>query len=112
MPSAEQLAAVAGAHNPQQHGSVGTETPEHNQVVSKVLVDALEGGHAHGPSVDTLINGLPGQGAAHDALQALAEHAGGAVPFGHTAFMTPFGAPHGMLSVEMVLQQHAPPAHG
>jgi hypothetical protein len=44
-------------------------------------------------------------------LQALAEHAGGGVPFGHMAFMTPFGAPHAMLSMEMAMQ-HAPPPHG
>jgi hypothetical protein len=115
MPSAQQLAAIAAAHGvAQPQTSVAGQTAQHDQVVSKVLVDALHGGDGHGPNIDALINGVSSQGSAHDALQAFASHAGSAVPFGHMGFAQAFGGPHLMLTSEalMVHQDAAPPAHG
>jgi VCBS repeat-containing protein len=111
MPSAEQLGAlVAKAHGPD--GSVAGANAQHNQVVGKVLADALHGGDGHGANIDALINGLPGHnGAAPDALQALASHGDAAVSFGHTGFGGAFGGGHAMLSMEMALHDAAP-AHG
>jgi hypothetical protein len=111
MPSAEQLGAlVAKAHGPD--GSVAGANAQHNQVVGNVLADALHGGDGHGANIDALINGLPGHnGAAPDALQALASHGDAAVSFGHTGFGGAFGGGHAMLSMEMALHDAAP-AHG
>jgi hypothetical protein len=107
------MGAAASHATAQPHTSVAANGSQHEQVVSKVLVDALHGGESHGPSIDQLVNNLPGQGAAHDTLQALASHAESAVPFGHMGFGAPFGGPHLMLSMEMVMHQDAPPpAHG
>jgi hypothetical protein len=111
MPSAEQLAALATtAHG--ANASVAGESAQHNQVVGKVLVDALHGGEGHGANIDALINSLPGHsGAAPDALQVLASHADAAVSFGHMGFGGAFGGGHEMLSMEMAMHAAAP-AHG
>jgi hypothetical protein len=53
VPSAEQLGVV-----PQADGAVAGQ---HNQVVAQVLADALAGGGHEGPSIETLIAGLPAQ---------------------------------------------------
>jgi hypothetical protein len=103
MPSAEQLAAVAAAHGTAQpQTSVAGTSSQHNEVVGKVLADSLHGGGQHGPSIDALVNSLPGHGAAHDGLQAVASHAAGA-----------FGGAHLMLSQEMMVHpDNVAPAHG
>ena len=112
MPSAEQLAA-AGSHGvaPPQN-SVAGGAPQHDQVVSKVLVDALHGGGS-APNIDTLLNGVSSHGTAQDALQALASHGASAVSFGHMAFADAFGGAHGMLSQTMMVHPDAvAPVHG
>jgi hypothetical protein len=112
MPSAEQLAAVSSGGPEQPASAVAGELAQHDQVVGKILADALHGGASHGPNIDALINGLPGHdGAATDALQALASHADGAVSFGHMGFGAAFGGGHAMLSMEMVMHDAAA-AHG
>jgi hypothetical protein len=110
MPSAQQLAAATGS---QPHTSVAGNA-QHDQVVGKVLADALHGGAAHSPTIDALVNSLPGHaGGGNAALQALASHGGAAVSIEHMAMAGPFGGPHSMLSVDMVMHQDAPPpAHG
>jgi len=115
MPSAEQLAAFAAAHGvAQPQTSVAGQAPQHEQVVSKVLADALHGGEGHGPNIDALVNGQSSHGPAHDHVEAFASHAGSAVPFGHMGFAAAFGGAHLMLSNDMLMmhQDAAPPAHG
>ena len=112
MPSAQQLAAAAVAHGTAQaQTSVAGQPVQHNEVVGKVLADSLHGGQGSGPNIDALLNSLPSHGAAHDALEALASHAGTAVPFGHMAFSAAFGGPSGVLAMEM-MHHAAVPAHG
>ncbi|HYX46679.1 MAG TPA: hypothetical protein VE820_07645, partial [Sphingomicrobium sp.] len=108
MPSAQALAAAAApaGSGQAQPASDGTQ---HNQVVSKVVADSLNGGDGHGPNIDHLLNSLPGHVGGHDAIEALAAQ-GLALAF-HGAMPVGYGAPHAMLSVEMAMQ-HAPPAHG
>ena len=101
MPSAEQLAAVTGKGGDAQH----------NEVVGKVLADALQGGEGHGPNLEALINSLPGHGHG-PALAALASHADGHVPHGHTAFAGVFSTGHNMLTMDHMAAHHdAPPPH-
>jgi hypothetical protein len=112
MPSAEQLAASPSASTVQPASSLAGELPQHNEVVGKVLADALHSGEGHGPNIDALINGLPGHnGAVPDALQTLASHGDVAVSFGHMGFGAGFGGGHIMLSMEMAMHDAAP-AHG
>jgi hypothetical protein len=97
---------------------VATDGAQHNQVVGKVLADALQGGesHGHGKSLDALIDGLPGHGGHHGdaALDALASHGPAAVSNGDTAVFAAFTAGHGFVQTMDQLQMHAdaPPAHG
>jgi hypothetical protein len=112
MPSAQQLAAAMGAHSGAEPQTVAADGAQHEQVVGKVLVDALHGGDSHAASVDTLLNGLPGHSGPHDSLEALASHGLAAVSFGHTGYGTPYGHAHAMLTVEMAMHAHAAPAHG
>jgi hypothetical protein len=112
MPSAQQLMAALGGHS-QPRASVAADGAQHNQVVSKVLADALHGGEGHGPSIDTLLHGhAPNVNhAAHDVIEALASHAGSAVPFSNTSLAAAFHGTHGMFSMGMA-HHDAPPAHG
>jgi hypothetical protein len=111
MPSAQALAAALAPHGTAQaQPAASTDGAQHNQVVSKVVADALNGGDGHGPNIDSLLNSLPGHVGPPDALEALAAQ-GLALAF-HGAMPAGYGAPHALLSVEMVMQQHAPPAHG
>jgi hypothetical protein len=103
MPSAQQLAAAG--HGAQQQAAV------HDQVVSKVLADSLNGGEGHGPNIDAMLASLPGHGQAPDALEALASHGAAAVPFGHMGMAAGFGGMHSMLSLE-IMHHAAAPAHG
>jgi len=113
MPSAEQLVAAAGGNAAaQSQASVAGESAQHTQVVGKVLADALHGGAAHGPNIDALLQAAHGQSPAQDAIEAFASHGGSAVSFGHMAFGTAFAGAHGMLAVEMMHADAAPPAHG
>ena len=114
MPSAQQLAAVG-------HGSVQPNTnsvagAQHDEVVGKVLADALHGGDGHGPNVDMLLHALSTHGAAvggNAGLEALASQASATVPFMHMAGAGGFGGLHTPLMVEMVTHADAPPpAHG
>jgi VCBS repeat-containing protein len=109
MPSAAQLAAAASHGVSQAPDSVGGATPQHEQVVSKVLVDALHGGGGGSVNIDGLLNNAGIHGASQDALQALASHGSAAVSFGHTAFADAFGGAHGML---LMHPDVAPPVHG
>jgi hypothetical protein len=114
MPSAEQLIAASGGSDAgaQAQGSVAGESAQHNQVVGKVLADALHGGEGHGPNIDAMLHAMHGNAPAHDVIEAFASHSGSAVPFGHTGFGMAFGGSHGMLGVEMMHSDAAPPAHG
>jgi hypothetical protein len=113
MPSAEQLVAASGGNAAAQaQASVSGESAQHNQVVGKVLADALHGGEGHGPNIDATLHAIHGNGPAHDAIAEFASHGGGAVSFGHMAFGSSFFGPHGMLAVEMMHTDAAPPAHG
>jgi hypothetical protein len=113
MPSAEQLVAASGGNAAAQaQASVSGESAQHNQVVGKVLADALHGGEGHGPNIDAALHAIHGNGPAHDAIAEFASHGGGAVSFGHMAFGSSFFGPHGMLAVEMMHTDAAPPAHG
>jgi len=104
MPSAQQLAAAG-------HGAQHQQGAVHEQVVSKVLADSLNGGEGHGPNIDAMLASLPGHGAATDALEALASHGAAAVPFGHMGMAAGFGGMHSMLSLE-IMHHAAAPAHG
>ncbi len=112
MPSAQQLAAAAAAHGPQQpQTSVAGQDAQHNQVVSKVLADALHGGEAHGPSIDHLVDSLSSHhGGGSSAIAGLASHGGAGVSVGDMSFQMAFGSPH---AVPMEEAMHvAAPAHG
>ena len=112
MPSAQQLAAAAAAHGPQQSpASVAGPDAQHNQVVSKVLADALHGGEGHGPNIDQLVDSLSGHhGGGSSAIAALASHGGAGVSVGDMSFQMAFGSPH---VVPMEEAMHvAAPAHG
>lgn len=113
MPSAHQLEAAAAAHAPAQGQPQASVAPEaqHNEVVSKVLADALHGGDAHGPSIDHLVDSLSGHhGGGSSAIAALASHGMANVPAGDMGFQMAFGSPH---VVPMEEAMHvAAPAHG
>jgi hypothetical protein len=72
MPSAEQLQALAGSVEPDADGA------RTNQVVGKVLLDAIDGGSG-GLDLDAVIGALRGEdpGAVNPALEALASHGPG-----------------------------------
>ena len=114
MPSAEQLAAAA--HGAPGQTSVAGDLAQHEQVVGKVLADALHGGGGQGPNVDALLSALGTHASAaggNAGLEALASHGPSAVPFMHMAGAGLFGGLHSVLSVEMAMHQDAPPpAHG
>ncbi len=79
MPSAQQLAALAG--------SATSEGVQHNAIVSQVLADALHGGEVHAPNVDALLSALPGGGTlaqGNTLSEALANHF--AAPLAHADF--------------------------
>jgi T1SS-143 domain-containing protein len=100
MPSAEDLAGTSeGGH------------AQHNEVVGKVLADALHGGGGEGSNIETLINSLPEQDGSQGnaALDALASHGAAAVPNGDISILAGFSAGHGMHMMEM--HQDAAPAH-
>jgi hypothetical protein len=113
MPSAEQLIA-AGATAIAAHAQTvaGTNAAQHNEIVSKVLADSLNGGEGHGPGVDALVNQLGGHSGGHGGnggLEALASQAAAAASFGHMGFAGTFGGMH-MGGMEM-MHQDAAPAH-
>jgi hypothetical protein len=101
MPSAADLAGTSeGGH------------AQHNEVVGKVLADALHGGGGESSNVETLINSLGhdgsgGQGNA--ALEALASHGGADVSNGDIGIFASFSSGQGMHMMEM--HQDAAPAH-
>jgi hypothetical protein len=100
MPSAEDLAGTSeGGH------------AQHNEVVGKVLADALHGGGGETSNIETLINSLPEQdgGQGNAALDALASHGAAAVPNGDISILAGFSAGHGMHMMEV--HQDAAPAH-
>lgn len=108
MPSFEDLAGHSGGK---------AEGQQHNEVVGKVLADALHGGGGEGPNVESLINSLPGHGGGQGdhgnaALEALASHGAAAVPNGDTGVFAGFSGGHGMHMMEqMTMHQDAAPAH-
>ena len=93
MPAAAQL---AGAHNP---------------VIGQVLADALHGG-ANAPTIDSVLNALPGQANAHTAaLEALASH-GGAASDGNGSAFAGFAQANAHFTMEqMVVHADAAPTH-
>jgi hypothetical protein len=110
MPGAALLAA---AH---AHGGVAGQSPsvdaQHNEVVGKVLADALHGG-GNGPNVEALLNSLP-QTADHGqaAADALASHAAGAVPNGDIGAFAGFTGMGGLhMMHQMAVHADAVPAH-
>jgi hypothetical protein len=111
MPSAQQLAAVHG-----NHSGNSVAGAQHDEVVGKVLADALHGGEGHGPNVDMLLSAMSthGAGAGGNAgLEALASQAAGGVSFMHMGGAGGSGGFHMPLMVEMVTHADvAPPAHG
>jgi hypothetical protein len=109
MPSAEQLLAAGSATNAQAAGVNGA--PQHNEIVSNVLVDALNGGEGHGPNIEALVSQISGHGGSNPALEALASQAAAAASFGHMGFAGTFGGVH-VLGMEMMHQDAAPAAHG
>jgi hypothetical protein len=110
MPDAALLAAAAAAH-----GGVGGHAPsvdgQHNQVIGQVLADALHGGGS-GPNVEALVNSLP-QTADHGqaAADALASHAGGAVPNGDMGVFAGFTGAAGLHMMHQMAHADAVPAH-
>jgi hypothetical protein len=112
MPSAQQLAAAAAAHAPAQPQTSVAPDAQHNQVVSKVLADALHGGEGHGPNIDHLVESLSGHhGGGSSAIAALASHGGAHVSMGDMGFQMAFGSPHA-IPMEEAMHVAAPPAHG
>ncbi|MEA3066099.1 MAG: large repetitive protein, partial [Sphingomonadales bacterium] len=112
MPSAEQLAAAC--ESAPQLTSVAGNQPQHNEVVGKVLADALQGGDGHAPNIEALVQsiGLHGPLGSH-ALEALASHGMEAVSNGHMAMFAGFAGGHGGLMMDpMIVHQDAAPAHG
>ena len=111
MPDAALLMAAAAAH-----GGVAGQAPtvdgQHNEVVGKVLADALHGGGS-GPNVEALLNSLP-QAADHGqaAADALASHAAGAVPNGDMGIFAGFTGGIGLhMMQQMAVHADAPPTH-
>ncbi|MGH6729467.1 MAG: hypothetical protein ACREBK_04890 [Sphingomicrobium sp.] len=110
MPSADlMMDAPASQVAPVQGSLTGS-----SDSVGSVLADALQGGDAHGPNLDALINALPGHGGgANAALEALASHGGGAVPNGHMADLASFaGGRNAAIMDEMEVHQDALPPNG
>jgi len=93
MPAAAQL---AGAHNP---------------VIGQVLADALHGG-ANAPTIDSVLNALPGQANAHTAaLEALASHAGGAASDGNGSAFAGYAQANGHFMMEQMVVHADAPTH-
>jgi hypothetical protein len=115
MPSADQMAALAASAN-------GANAPEaakdgqHNEIVGKVLVDALHGGDSGGQTIDHLLDAAVTNGAhghANPALEALASQVSGDVSFGHSAFAASFHGGNGLPMMDaLAVHQDAAPAHG
>ena len=67
------LADGVAIPSPEEFAAAGLATPpralQHNQIVSKVLIDALQGGNGERATVDSLLSSLP---TASDALAPLA----------------------------------------
>jgi hypothetical protein len=114
MPSAQQLAAAmthGGSAQPLNTVAGG----QHDEVVGKVLADALHGGGGSGPNIDALINTLPDHAGTGGnlGLETFASLGSGTVPLTHIPGAGAFAGPHSMISVEMVMHADAPPhAHG
>jgi hypothetical protein len=110
MPSAEQLAAAA-AEAPQ---ALVADNQQHNEIVGKVLADALHGGGGPAPDIEGLVHAIGAHGrAGNQALEALASHGMEAVPNGHMASFAGFAGGHGCLMMDpMIVHQDAAPAHG
>jgi T1SS-143 domain-containing protein len=110
MPDAALLAA-AHAHAGVA-GQAQSVNAQHNEVVGQVLADALHGG-GNGPNVDALVNSLP-QTADHGqaAADALASHAGAAVPNGDMGVFAGFTGAGGLhMMHQMAVHADAVPAH-
>jgi hypothetical protein len=108
MPSAQQLIAAMGGHAQPQNSVAGVD---HSQAVSQVLADALHGGEGHGPSIDGLLSG-PTSHVTHDVIEALASHAGSAVPFSNSSVLAAFHGTHNMFSMNGMAHHDAAPHHG
>jgi hypothetical protein len=113
MPSAEQIAATAGAAagvSGDAHSQVDNAA-QHNQVVGKVIADSLAGGGGHESAIDAILNSLPSHDGAHAALDALATHGAANVPAWDAGGMAAFAVAHPVFSMEpMMLHPDAAPA--
>jgi hypothetical protein len=104
MPSAEMLAGFANA------SATAAGPAQHNAVVGKVLVEALDGGAAQGASIDALLNALPGHAGGQPSLAVFATHAGAAVSNADIASFAGFTAAHTAFTMDhMVVHQDAAP---
>ncbi|MCL6730102.1 hypothetical protein, partial [Sphingomonas hankyongi] len=118
MPGAELLAA-GGKGEGHGKGVDGNAVSvdgnaQHNEVVGKVLADALSGGGHHGPDIDALVNAVSEHGGHHagKGLEALASHGAGSVPIGDMAIFAGFTG-HGMHAMDpMTMHQDAAPSNG
>jgi hypothetical protein len=115
MPSAAQLAAAL-THTGSAQPLNSVAGAQHDEVVGKVLADALHGGAAQGPNVDALLNAMSHAPAAGGnlGLETFASAGSASVPFTHIPGAGAFGGFHSALTVEMVMHADAHPvaAHG
>jgi hypothetical protein len=94
VPSADQLSGIANGNS---------EPVQHNQIVGKVLVEALAGGGWDAPSVDALLDGLPG--ATASAADLLASHSSQQIDSEPLAMFGGFMA-HAPLGMEQMIVHH------
>jgi hypothetical protein len=114
MPDAELLIAAAkGGAEGEGAAAGGVEGVQHNAIVGRVLDDALNGG-GDGPSLDAVLNALPGGGdQGGNGLEALTSPGQDVVSNGDTADFAGFTAAFTMPTMdEMAVHQDAAPAHG
>jgi hypothetical protein len=115
MPSAAQLAASL-THTGSAQPLNSVAGAQHDEVVGKVLADALHGGSAQGSNVDALLNAMTHAPAAGGnlGLETFASGGSTSVPFTHIPGAGAFGGFHSALTVEMVMHADAHPAaaHG
>jgi large repetitive protein len=104
MPAAEMVAAS---------NEDGIEAAQHNQVVGKVLADALAGG-GNESDIDAALSQLQGQSEPGAALAQLASPDAADVPAWHSAGMAAFNFSGSVFSMETVMlhQDAAPTAQG
>jgi hypothetical protein len=103
---AAPVIALPAAQMLQAHGGIGPDAAQHSQIVEQVLADALDGGAAQGPDLDSLLAGL--------ASHAGAPMAGIDQPVALASGWSSLGADspfHAAFALDtLALHQDAPPA--